>query len=77
MAHAKFQSPSINIDRFFQISAGETEKVSKLVSEGTKMWNFAFAPFHPLNHQNLALSVGKYPNKQTDRHVNNLVPRES
>ena len=45
MLHAKFQSPSINIDRDLQLSSGEREKerkgerqgVSKLVSEGPKM----------------------------------------
>ena len=45
MPHAKFQSPSINIDRDFQLSSGERKggrnkerkKVSKLVSEGPKM----------------------------------------
>ena len=45
MPHAKFQSPSINIDRDFQLSFGEREgerkgerkKVSKLVSEGPKI----------------------------------------
>ena len=26
MPHAKFQSPSINIDRYFQLSAGVSEK---------------------------------------------------
>ena len=47
MLHTKFQSPSINIDRLFQHSAGEREKeskkVSKIVSEGTKMWSSTFA----------------------------------
>ena len=45
MPHAKFQSPSINIDRYFQLSAGERkaerkkgrQKERKKVSEGTKM----------------------------------------
>ena len=45
MPHAKFQSPSINIDRYFQLSAGERKegrkgerkKGRKGVSEGTKM----------------------------------------
>ena len=47
MPHAKFQSPRINIDRFFQFSAGEREKekekVSKLVGEGTKLKISTFA----------------------------------
>ena len=50
MLHTKFQSPSINIDRFLQLSAVKREKemeferaiVSKLVSEGTKMYSSAF-----------------------------------
>ena len=42
MPHAKFQSPSINIDRDFQLfSEGESKKgrkgERKGVSEGTKM----------------------------------------
>ena len=45
MPPAKFQSPSINIDRYFQLSAGvsekerkgEREKERKGVSEGTQM----------------------------------------
>ena len=45
MPRAKFQSPSINIDRDFQLSAGERKgerekerkKERKGVSEGTKM----------------------------------------
>ena len=45
MPHAKFQSPSINIDRYFQLSAREREKERekerkgerKGVSEGPKM----------------------------------------
>ena len=52
MAHAKFQSPSINIDRFFQLSSrerkGEREKGRKnereYVSEGPKMWSSALNP---------------------------------
>ena len=41
MLHAKFQSPSINIDRDFQLSAGGTQGGTQghrlLVSEGPKM----------------------------------------
>ena len=47
MPHAKFQSRSIKIERFFQLSfgerEGEREKVSKLVSEGPKIESSAFA----------------------------------
>ena len=45
MPHAKFQSPSSNVDRYFQLSAGEwkegrkkeRKKGRKGVSEGIKM----------------------------------------
>ena len=45
MPHAKFQSPSIKIERFFQLSSGvrkaerekERKKERKGVSEGPKM----------------------------------------
>ena len=47
MPHAKFQSPSINIDRDFQLSAtgtqGHGEGGRDTVSEGPKMWSSAFA----------------------------------
>ena len=33
MLHAKFQSPSIKIEWFFQLSAGEKKGESKLVSK--------------------------------------------
>ena len=45
MPHAKFQSPSINIDQFFQLSSGERKgerekgrkKESEFLSEGPKI----------------------------------------
>ena len=36
MPHAKFQSPSINIDRYFQLSAGVSEKERKRGRKGER-----------------------------------------
>ena len=40
MAHAKFQSPSINIDRYFQLSAGERKKGRKAERKGVSKWRY-------------------------------------
>ena len=43
MPHAKYQIPSIKIERFFQLSTGVSKEVSQEVSERTKMNSAAFA----------------------------------